>query len=207
MRSVIIILFLSILTSSVMAQPNMDGFESTPYIANDGYRIFFDESVSWGYGGIIMDPAMEFWQNEPQVDAWLVLVNPTADAISGFRFGLELTGSHTVLSSEVIGNPSSVQIENNQVNVAFDPPLPLDGSALPLIRWSLLNLSHAPLEFYLWPANGDDVPVYFNGNGETVAGNTFNGDYHNFEAPITVLNGAVTPVETMAWEKVKALYK
>jgi hypothetical protein len=58
---------------------------------------------------------------------------------------------------------------------------------------------------------GDEIQVEYDPafamDGSPVAANTFNGAYHNYTAPVAMLNGGVTPIDAFSWGRVKALYR
>lgn len=206
-RMLIYLALVLLIAAPAAAQPNLDGFEWTPYPQPDGYRIYFDASVTWEFGGILADPVLSFWQTQPAIEAWLVLVDPTAAQLGGFRIGRRLEGGYTGLTEEVLGAPLSVQIDGDFLTVAYDPPLPLDGTPIALVHWTFLNADVGPVGFYLWPAPGDEVPVYLDGQGGVVPASTYNGQYHEYAVPAAILNGGVTPNEPSTWGGVKALFR
>lgn len=108
---------------------------------------------------------------------------------------------------EVLGAPLSVQVIGDEIQVGYEPALDLTGSPVTLIHWALINANFEPVSFYLRPPEGYETPVYFDGDGADVAAHTFNGAFHDHEAPVVVLNGYVTPVEATSWGEVKVLFR
>ncbi len=92
MKQLVLLVVVVCLCSPLAAQPNMEGFEYSDYLREDGFRIFFDSSVDWMFGGILQSPLTEFYQTQVTVDAWLVLTMPSADALGGYRIGRRLEG-------------------------------------------------------------------------------------------------------------------
>jgi hypothetical protein len=205
--SVTVILISILLTVPVLAQPNMEDMDFPPLMTTDGFRIFFDASVQWDFGGIIPAPELTFWQTQPQVEAYLVLTHPTAPHLGGFRVRSQIQGDHVLLGWEVLGSPVSVQVVGDEIQVAYAPVFEMDGSPVTLVRWDLFNNPFNPVYFYLMPPEGFETPVYFDGTGAAVAANTFNGTYHDYEAPVAILNGGVTDSEVSSWGSVKSLYR
>ncbi len=102
MRTFILISVLCcLLAAPSAAQPNMEGMDFYPLMTEDGFRIFFDDSVTWEFGGIIPDPALSFWQTQPLVDAYFVLTHPTAAQLGGFRVRSQILGNHVITGWEV----------------------------------------------------------------------------------------------------------
>ncbi len=208
MRSIIMISVLCcLLAAPSAAQPNMEGMDFYPLMTEDGFRIFFDDSVTWEFGGIIPDPALSFWQTQPLVDAYFVLTHPTAAQLGGFRVRSQILGNHVTTGWEVLGSPVSVQVVGDKVQVAYSPVFEMDGSPVTLIHWGLINNPFEPVAFYLMPPEGYETPVYFDGAGSAVAANTFNETFHDYEVPATILNGYVTGNEESNWGSVKALFR
>ena len=208
MRTLITIFVLGCLLSApAVAQPNMEDMDWPPLMTEDGFRIFFDASVEWDFGGIIPDPFLFFNQTQPLVDAYLVLTHPTAAQLGGFRVRSQILGDHILMDWEVLGSPVSVQVVGDEIQVAYAPVFEMDGSPVTLIHWVLLNNPFEPVAFYLMPPEGYQTPVYFDGTGATVSANTFNGAFYNYTAPVAILNGGVSPVEESSWGGVKALYR
>lgn len=202
-----IVVFFCLLSSPAVAQPNMEDMDWPPLMTEDGFRIFFDASVEWYFGGIIPDPVLEFWQTQPMVDAYLVLTHPTAAQLGGYRVRSQVVGDHILTDWEVPGEPVSVQVVGDEIQVAYAPGFAMDGSPVTLIHWNLLNSPFQPVAFFLMPPDGYETPVYFDGAGSPVAANTFNGAYYNYTVPVTILNGGVTPIEESSWGRVKTLYR
>ncbi len=208
MRNLILIVFCCLLVAATAgSQPNMEDFDEIGYIQPDGYRIFFDFATYWEFGGPLNDPALSFWQSQPMVEAWLVLVEPTAAAIGGYRLGMRTEGSHVMMVTDILGNPISIQIVDDVVYAMFDPPLPAAGEPVLLVRWQFLNVTFEPVLIFLWPALEDDVPTYFDGDQAVIAANTYNGAYHDYEAAVAILNGPVTSNEKTAWSDIKTLFR
>lgn len=208
MRILITIFVLcGLLAGSAAAQPNMEGMDFPPVMTEDGFRIFFDASVEWEWGGIIPNPIFWFGQTQELVDAYLVLTHPTAAQLGGFRVRSQILGDHVLLDWEVPGSPVSVQVVGDEIQVGYAPVFPLDGSPVTLVHWSLFNSPFEPVAFYLMPPEGYESPVYFDGAGAAVAANTYNGYFHDYQVPVAILNGFVTPQEETSWGSVKALYR
>lgn len=208
MRTVIIsFVLLCLLSVPVLAQPNMVGMDFPPLMAEDGFRIFFDASVAWSFGGIIPNPILEFWQTQPVVDAYLVLTHPTASQLGGFRIRSQILGNHVITDWEVLGAPLSVQVVGDEIQVEYDPAIAMDDSPVTLIHWGMVNATMDMVEFYLVPPAGHETPVYFDGTGSPVAANTLNGLFHDYQVPVAVLNGYVTGTEESKWGSVKALFR
>ncbi len=112
-----------------------------------------------------------------------------------------------VTLEEPSGLPLSVQVIDDVFTVVYDPVLPMDGEPMILMHWQLFNPTFAPVAFFLWPAPGDDAPVYLDGAGLPVEGNTHSGTYYEYTAPAVILNGAVSPGETMTFGGVKQLFR
>jgi hypothetical protein len=202
-----VLLLCCLLSAPAAAQPNMEDMDFPPLMTEDGFRIFFDASVTWMFGGIISNPIWEFWQTQPLVDAYLVLTHPTAEQLGGFRVRSQILGNHVVTGWEVLGSPVSVQVVGDEIQVAYAPVFPLDGSPVTLIHWGIFNSPFDPVSFFLMPPEGYATPIYFDGMGSAVPAETFNGAFHDYQAPAVVLNGFVTPVASSRWGSVKALFR
>jgi hypothetical protein len=201
------LLFILVLAVPLAAQPNMDGMDQPPLVVPDGLRIVFDASVMWSFGGILANPLLEFIQTQPSFDAYLVLTQPTAAALGGYRLQLDVVGDHVVTSEEAGGAPLSIALVDDDLTVVYDPPLPMSGETMILYRWSILNPTFRPISFYIKPPSDGTIPVYFDGSGAEIPAPTFNGLFHEYQAPVAVLNGFVTPNEEASFGDVKALFR
>ena len=203
-----LILFAILLAAlPVSGQPNMEGMDFPPLMQADGMRIFFDDSVAWDWGGILMNPLWELWQSQPVTDAYLVLTHPTRSELGGYQLRMSLTGSHIVMSEEVVGQPLSVLLEGDELTVSYDPPRPMNGEPVVLYHWSLMNVPFTPVSFFLMPPAAHATPVYFDGAGATVASNTYNGAANGYAVPVARLNGVTVPNEASTFSDVKALFR
>ncbi len=186
----------------------------------DRLNLYFDEATYCECGGILMDPFIGCQSTSTQVSAWIVLTNPTADAITGWQFDLRMEGDVAIQGFAAQGGTAiaSYSHTGDTWHVQFNEPLPLAGAHTPLLMADLLLAEggnpywyeHALVEFFLAPA-GDAAqlnPGYFDGSGQFVPCHSLTSQYNGWGRPCMTLNGlGVTETEAQTWDRVKAIYR
>jgi len=83
----------------------------------------------------------------------------------------------------------------------------MSGETVILYRWSISNPTFRPISFYVKPPADRTITAYLDGADAEIPAPTFNGLFHEYQAPVATLNGFVTPNEAASFSDVKALFR
>lgn len=184
---------------AAVAQPHFDGWSFSYYPEQDGYQIYFDDSVLTYFGGTLMDPGWYSEQSDLVFSAYLVLSDPSSETISGWEASTNLVGNHTVLNYIEYPVPTiSGTSEDWAVHTHYV-----------LAEWSILNLSAEQIFFYVYPdpATENETPGYFDETGTFIPMTHPVSDYNGYDKQIMILNDFVTSTTASSLDGVKALYR
>ena len=198
-KTICVLMCALLIPVAVVAQPHFDGWSYSHYPEQDGYQIYFDDSVFTDYGGTLMDPVWYSEQSVPVFSAYLVLSDPSMGTNYEWEAAVSLVGNHIVLDYVEYPVPTiSGTSEDWAVHTHYV-----------LAEWSLYNLSADQILFYVYPdpATENEAPGYY-GETETFIPMTHPiSDYNGYDKQIMILNGGVTPTVASSLDRVKALYR
>lgn len=186
---------------------------------NNGFRIYFDETVDASCGGIIESPAHWALSMTATPMAYLVLINPTVVSLNLWQCDLRIEGQGEVTGSFFFGNPAANLGTGDTYVVFFNEPMPLLEDHVPLARFDLSleegsnpeGLPFGFMDFFIAPATGEDqdAPGYFSPGSTFHTVHSLTSNYHGWDAPCMRLNSlaGVTDSKHSSWGHLKALYR
>jgi len=143
------------------------------------------------------------------VDLYLILTNPSTDAVYGFEAGLTFVGNAMLLSSTINSiNCINVGTIDNMIVGFGDPTMTTPATLLVTFEVLYIDTTMGPVDFYLHGSEPSSIdPIYptillVDGELQMIATSTPYG-------PSAQINGGCTVVATdhVSFDEIKSLYR
>jgi len=198
-KTVCLLICALLIPAAVLAQPNFDGWSYSHYPEQDGYQIYFDDSVYTEYSGTLMSPYWWSQQSNSTFSAYLVLSDPSMETINDWEAAVSLVGSHTILDyveypiPTITGTSEDWAVHTHYV----------------LAEWSLYNPAAEEILFYVHPdpATENDAPGYYDETDTFTPMTHPISDYNGYDKQIMILNSGVTPIVDSSLDRIKSLFR